>query len=41
MMFNLSTVYIALNQLIELRTTVYLDTFKFSIHCAVSVKKAN
>lgn len=41
MMFNLSTVDIALNQLIELRTTVYIDTFKFSIHCAVSVKKAN
>lgn len=40
-MFNPSAVYIALNQLIELRTKVYIDTFKFSICCAVSVKNAN
>lgn len=41
MMFNLSVVYTVLNQLIELRTKVYIDTFMFSVHSAVSVKKAN
>ena len=41
MMFNPCEVDIALNQLIELRTKVCTDTFKFSIHCVVSVKKAN
>lgn len=41
MMFNPSAVYIALNQLIELKRKVYIDTCKFSIHGAISVKKAN
>lgn len=41
MMFNPSAVYNALNQLIDLRTKVYIDTWKFFIHCAVSGKKAN
>lgn len=41
MMFNQSAVYNALNQLIDLRTKVYIDTLKFLIHCAVSGKKAN
>lgn len=41
MMFNLSAVYITLNQLIELRTKVYIDIFKSSIRCAVSVKNTN
>lgn len=41
MMFNRSAVYNALNQLIDLRTKVYIDTLKFFIHCAVSGKKAN
>lgn len=41
MMFHPSAVYIAPNQLIDLRTKVCIDTFKFFIHCAVSVRKAN
>lgn len=41
MMFNLSGVFNALNQLRDLRTKVYIDTYKFFIHCAVSRKMAN
>lgn len=41
MMFNSSTTYISLNPLIEWRTKVYTDTFKFCVLNAASVKKAN
>ena len=41
MMFNSSAVYISLNSLIERRTKVYTDTFKFSVHIAASLKTAN
>jgi len=41
MMFNSSAVHISLNVLIEWRTKVYTDTFKFWVHIAASVKKAN
>lgn len=40
-MLNPVAVYIALNQLIELRTKVCADIFKFSIHCVVSARKAD
>ena len=41
MMFNSRAVHISLNVLIEWRTKVYTDTFKFWVSIAASVKKAN